>query len=132
LAKAGFEIGFHTLRHDYLPALDDLALRVALTDGREALAYAVGTPLAVLSYPHGGVDDRVMNAAREAGYVLGFTVEPTPVTVSCDPLSLGRVTPSVLSTGHMAARLGATLMAGLWRQRPEGIRVWRKRASGSR
>ena len=37
LADAGFEVGFHTLRHDPLPQLDDEALRRAMVDGRAEL-----------------------------------------------------------------------------------------------
>ena len=77
LAAAGFEIGFHTLRHDAMPPLDDEGLTRALTEGRDALSEAVGREPTMLAYPHGEADRRVAAAARAAGYELAFTGEPS-------------------------------------------------------
>jgi peptidoglycan/xylan/chitin deacetylase (PgdA/CDA1 family) len=90
IAAAGFEVGFHTLRHDALPRLDDERLEQALTDGRETLAAVAVRELTMLAYPHGLADSRVGAAARAAGYDLGFTGRPEVVTASTDPLRLGR------------------------------------------
>jgi peptidoglycan/xylan/chitin deacetylase (PgdA/CDA1 family) len=105
LRDAGFEIGFHTLRHAFLPALDDESLRDAMTEGRERLSAITGGPLTTISYPHGGVDDRVAAAAREAGFRYGFTMEADAITPADDSLRIGRIVPSFDSTGHLAARL---------------------------
>jgi peptidoglycan/xylan/chitin deacetylase (PgdA/CDA1 family) len=91
LAAAGFEIGFHTLRHDVLPALDDPELESALRDGREAMERAAGRRLTAISYPYGEADDRVARAAARAGYEHGFTGIPAAVTADGDPLLLPRV-----------------------------------------
>jgi len=91
LVAAGFEVGFHTLRHDALPPLDDEHLAVGLVDGRQALADAAGHEVTMLAYPHGEADRRVALAASEAGYELGFTGNPEPVTSASDPLLLGRL-----------------------------------------
>ena len=96
LADAGLEVGFHTLRHERLPALGDAALEAALSDGREALGRAAGTEIATISYPHGKADARVAAAARAAGYEAGFTGVPAAVTPASDPLLLPRV--DVLNT----------------------------------
>ena len=96
LAGAGLEVGFHTLRHERLPALGDAALEAALSDGREALGQAAGTEIATISYPHGKADARVAAAARAAGYEAGFTGVPAAVTPASDPLLLPRV--DVLNT----------------------------------
>jgi peptidoglycan/xylan/chitin deacetylase (PgdA/CDA1 family) len=105
LREAGFEIGFHTLRHPFLPGLDDESLRDAMTEGRERLAAITGEPLRTISYPHGGVDDRVAAAAREAGFRYGFTTQADAITLDDDSLRIGRIVPSFDSTGHLAARL---------------------------
>ncbi len=71
LAEAGFTIGFHTRRHDALPALDDAALGRALHDGREDLGRLIGRPVDTIAYPHGRADERVGAAARSAGFRVG-------------------------------------------------------------
>ena len=91
LAAAGFEIGFHTLRHDVLPPLDDKRLEGALVDGRQAVAAAAELEPTMLAYPHGKADSRVAVAARAAGYAFGFTGGRRPVTDESDPLLLGRL-----------------------------------------
>jgi peptidoglycan/xylan/chitin deacetylase (PgdA/CDA1 family) len=96
LASSGQEIGFHTLRHDPLPALDDTELGAALHDGREALERLVGGKIEIISYPHGKADPRVAAAARAAGYDYGFTGVPAAVTPADDPLMLPRI--DVLNT----------------------------------
>jgi peptidoglycan/xylan/chitin deacetylase (PgdA/CDA1 family) len=105
LADEGHEIGFHTRRHDSLPALDDGQLREALVEGREQLADAAGTSIASVSYPHGAADDRVAVAARAAGYLAGFTTSGAAFTPACDPLLIGRREPSFESLGHFAVQL---------------------------
>jgi peptidoglycan/xylan/chitin deacetylase (PgdA/CDA1 family) len=109
LASAGFEIGFHTLRHDALPPLDDKGLQRALTDGRARLASVVGRELTMIAYPHGRADARVAAAARRAGYEFGFTGEPRRVTSAAEPLLLGRLEPSFDSLGHFALQIAGAL-----------------------
>jgi peptidoglycan/xylan/chitin deacetylase (PgdA/CDA1 family) len=104
LVAAGLEIGFHTLRHDALPALSDTALKQALDEGRSALAAVTGSRLDVISYPHGKADERVAQAARLAGYTLGFTTRRSAVTPEVDPLLIPRI-PTALSAGKTALRL---------------------------
>jgi peptidoglycan/xylan/chitin deacetylase (PgdA/CDA1 family) len=112
LAASGVEIGFHTLRHDALPALDDEALANALREGRVELEGVVALPLATISYPHGLADPRVAAAARAAGFSVGFTGRPTVVTPRSEPLLLGRVSPSYDSLGELAFDVASTLWRG--------------------
>src|ERR671931_1827335 len=72
LAASGFEVGFHTRRHDALPALGDADLAEAMRVGRSELEDVIG-PLRTISYPHGLADARVAAAARAAGFEAGFT-----------------------------------------------------------
>lgn len=110
LAAAGFEIGFHTLRHDVLPALDDERVEQAMDEGKGRLADVVHAPITMIAYPHGCCDARVVAHARAEGYSLGFTCEPEPVTHDEDPLALGRVEPGFGSAGGFALRLARTLV----------------------
>jgi len=109
LAADGFEIGFHTLRHDYLPGLDDRRLRDALVTGRTDLERAVGHRLVAIAYPHGGGDERIAAAARAAGYCVGFTTSGDAIDTDQDPLLLGRVECSYRSATQLAARVHRAL-----------------------
>jgi peptidoglycan/xylan/chitin deacetylase (PgdA/CDA1 family) len=96
LASSAQEIGFHTLRHEPLPGLDDTELAAALDDGREALERLIGAKITTISYPHGKADPGVAAAARTAGYDYGFTGVPAAVTPAEDRLMLPRI--DVLNT----------------------------------
>jgi peptidoglycan/xylan/chitin deacetylase (PgdA/CDA1 family) len=109
LVASGFEIGFHTLRHDYLPLLDDDRLADALTAGRERLEEVVGQPLVTIAYPHGGADARVADAARDAGYLTGFTTQAAAIDSGQDDMLLGRVECSYRSATELAARIQRAL-----------------------
>lgn len=105
LAAAGFEIGFHTSRHDRLPDLDDAALRAALETGVPELEAVTGHPLTSISYPHGRADPRVADAARAAGFEHGFTGEARVVTPDDDPLLLPRIAPTFADVGAFAVQV---------------------------
>lgn len=110
LVARGFDIGFHTLRHERLTALDDGALQLALTDGRRELAMAAGRPLHAIAYPHGKADGRVAVAARTAGFDLGVTGRYEAVTPTTDPLLLGRIEPTFATHAHFASQLARLLL----------------------
>jgi peptidoglycan/xylan/chitin deacetylase (PgdA/CDA1 family) len=114
LTAAGFEIGWHTLRHDYLPSLGDAELARAMVDGRHRLEAIAGRSVRAIAYPHGAADRRVAAAARAAGYTTGFTTLPVAALPGDDPLLLGRLEPSFASAGRFALRLLLTVM----RRRP--------------
>jgi peptidoglycan/xylan/chitin deacetylase (PgdA/CDA1 family) len=99
LAADGFEVGFHTLRHDSLPPLDDSSLQEALERGRDQVAAAAGGPVTAIAYPHGKADARVAAKAAAAGYECGFGGERRFVHASDDPLLVPRLEPRLL-TGH--------------------------------
>jgi peptidoglycan/xylan/chitin deacetylase (PgdA/CDA1 family) len=108
LVAAGFDVGFHTLRHDALPALSDTALEQALHEGRDAVTAVAGRSLDLISYPYGKADQRVADAARAAGFTAGFTTERSLVTPETDPLLIPRIPPA-LSAGKTALRLARAL-----------------------
>jgi peptidoglycan/xylan/chitin deacetylase (PgdA/CDA1 family) len=110
LTETGCSVGFHTLRHEVLPALSDGELARALRDGREDLEAAAGTPIEAVGYPYGKADDRVGVAARAAGFSAGFTSARGVVTPDTDPLLIPRTVPD-LSVEGLSLRL-ARLFAG--------------------
>jgi peptidoglycan/xylan/chitin deacetylase (PgdA/CDA1 family) len=102
LVADGFEIGFHTRRHYRLPGLASADLEAAMVEGRAELEEAAGAGLTSIAYPHGRADARVATVARAAGFSVGFTGAPGPVTPESDPLLLCRVSPSYVSVGELA------------------------------
>jgi peptidoglycan/xylan/chitin deacetylase (PgdA/CDA1 family) len=114
LATRGFEIGFHTRRHDRLPPLADDDLSAAMVEGRAEVAAAAGRPVSLISYPHGAGDERVAQAARAAGYTYGFVVGSDPPGPTTNPFLIGRVGPTIRSPGRGALQIALSLMA-LWR-----------------
>jgi peptidoglycan/xylan/chitin deacetylase (PgdA/CDA1 family) len=71
LADAGWEIGSHTRSHRDLRTLDDASLEYELAGSRADCERRLGRPCLSIAYPYGGVDDRVVRAARRAGYRTG-------------------------------------------------------------
>jgi peptidoglycan/xylan/chitin deacetylase (PgdA/CDA1 family) len=112
VADAGFEIGFHTLRHHALPQLEDAALRDALDDGRARLESLIGRPITTIAYPHGRADERAASATRAAGFRVGFTTRSGVATPADDPLLVPRLNPSFESAGHFAVQAARALSAG--------------------
>jgi peptidoglycan/xylan/chitin deacetylase (PgdA/CDA1 family) len=112
LAADGFEIGFHTRRHDVLVTLEDRELAAAMIDGRDELASAAGARLSAIAYPHGYADERVARAARSAGFELGLTAQRSAVTPAVDPMLIGRCDPVGFgpSLGAFALGLSKTLL----------------------
>ena len=104
LVAAGCDVGFHTLRHETLPLLDDEALDHALRAGRDRLEAVASRRLDTISYPHGKADDRVAGAARAAGFILGFVTGRRAVTPTADALLLARIPPA-LAPGKTALRV---------------------------
>ena len=109
LTRRGHSVGFHTRRHQLLTGLDDDALRSALNDGREQLARATGTPIEMIAYPHGRVDQRVADVAREEGFATGFATGGAGITPDSDPLRLDRLPADELSVSELAAAIPAAI-----------------------
>ncbi len=75
MAEAGMSIQSHSISHPDLTGVSDERLKTELVDSRNAIAEAVGEPGYVLSYPAGSHDERVMEAARAAGYVMAVATD---------------------------------------------------------
>jgi peptidoglycan/xylan/chitin deacetylase (PgdA/CDA1 family) len=74
LAEAGWEIGSHTCSHPRLTALSAGELGRELAESRSMVAERLGRPCGTLAYPYGDHDERVVEAARVAGYGLAGTL----------------------------------------------------------
>ncbi len=124
LVAAGFEIGFHTLRHLNLSTLDSAELGLAISEGRDRLAGTIDRELTLIAYPGGKWNPHVLEAARGAGYQRGFTADPRAVLPDSDPLCLGRVDPGWCTTlGQFELSLTRAL------RRDDGVRLGDARAA---
>jgi peptidoglycan/xylan/chitin deacetylase (PgdA/CDA1 family) len=111
LARRGFEVGFHTRRHDDLLNLPDEALADAMVLGRAELERVACAPMRVISYPHGRADARVARCAAAAGFAAGYVGDGTAVSPETDTRLLGRRYPSRGSMGAFSLDLARTLAA---------------------
>jgi peptidoglycan/xylan/chitin deacetylase (PgdA/CDA1 family) len=108
LAAQGFEVGFHTRRHQPLDTLEPGELVAAMNEGLDELAAAAGTRPVSIAYPHGKADLRVAHAAAEAGFQWGFVMgQDRAVRAEDRPLLLPRIDPysGSLSPDAFAFRL---------------------------
>lgn len=90
----GFEVLSHTVSHCVLTDLNDAALKSELSGSKHALEGIIGHEVCGISYPHGAYDSRVCRAARQAGYLSGYTIEPRIVGSRTDSMQIGRVSVS--------------------------------------
>jgi peptidoglycan/xylan/chitin deacetylase (PgdA/CDA1 family) len=114
LASLGFEIGFHTLRHEPLDTLAPDELAAAMTDGVSELTAAAGERPRAIAYPHGRTDLRVAHAAAAAGFEWGFGLgDDRAVRIDDQPLMLPRIDPysGSLAVGAFAFRLARIAFA---------------------
>lgn len=78
LAERGWEIGSHTRSHPRLTQLEDERLEEELRGSREDCRERLGGSCATLAYPYGDWDERVAEAADDAGYRAAATTPREP------------------------------------------------------
>jgi peptidoglycan/xylan/chitin deacetylase (PgdA/CDA1 family) len=114
LAAAGMEIGFHTLHHPSLPALDEAGVRGAVSVGRNELSEELKTPINRFAYPHGHTNRWVADAVRAEGYTSAWTTARHVVFRAGDQMLGGR-----WDLGQRTSdAFRSTLVRGLARLRP--------------
>ena len=109
LVAANMTVGFHTLNHETLPALEDRMLEDAVSHGVEELAAVTGTTPKYFAYPHGKGDIRSAAAVERAGFKAAFTGAPHAVRRSDDRYRLGRWEPGPLGTEDLLAKIAVRL-----------------------
>jgi peptidoglycan/xylan/chitin deacetylase (PgdA/CDA1 family) len=109
LRDAGMGVGFHTVEHIPLPALEDGDLAAALAHGRSELAATTGRPVDGFAYPHGTFDGRSRDAVRRAGFATAWTGSGTAVRRRDDAFALGRWEPGPLAVDDFLAKLAVRL-----------------------
>ena len=77
LDAEGMEIGCHTMTHLILPRLkNDQQLTHEIVAARDLIVAHVGHPVTTLAYPFGQYDERVVQAARDAGFTTARSTWP--------------------------------------------------------
>lgn len=77
LDAQGMEIGCHTLTHLILTKLkSDDQLRHEMVAAKDMIEARIGHPITSLAYPLGQYDERVVQAAREAGFTSARSTWP--------------------------------------------------------
>ncbi|WP_286260253.1 polysaccharide deacetylase family protein [Streptomyces graminofaciens] len=87
-ATPGIEIGSHGLAHIDLTKVDDETLRAETAGSRALLSELIGAPVQGFCYPYGTVDQRAVDAVRDAGYGYACAIDPGPLN---GPYALPRV-----------------------------------------
>ncbi len=107
LARAGHEIGAHTVAHPSLSREDADRRRRELAEPRDRIRRETGGDATALAYPYGSaahVSDMVRRDAEAAGYTLAVTTVEGLVGRGADPLSLPRLN---VTGRHHGARFEA-------------------------
>ena len=86
-----FEIGGHGVHHRPLTQLSDAELLAELRDSRDTLTRLTGRPVPYMAVPGNWYDDRVLAAAREAGYQVVCVSDPGTIEIGDNPLRLPRL-----------------------------------------
>lgn len=115
MARGGIEMGAHSVNHPNLTFLDAIRLQAELAGSRRALAQAAGQPVHFFAYPSGRQNERVVAAARAAGYLGAVTTAYGPATPAQEPLLWRRVR---INQKVSPPALGAQLRAAAARPNP--------------
>lgn len=125
LHRAGWEIGSHSADHVPLTGLSGQELTRQLVESRTTVEQRLGVPCTSIAYPYGAVDERVVAAARDAGYRAGGGLLPDHT--DRDPLRFPRVFVSRADgEAHLRLRLSRSLRS------LQATRAWAALGPGSR
>jgi peptidoglycan/xylan/chitin deacetylase (PgdA/CDA1 family) len=109
LARAGFEIGGHTVTHPILLKLQPEQARREILDGKARLEATLGRPLRLFAYPNGrpgedyGAEHVAM--ARDAGFEAAVSTRRGVCTRASDRFQLPRFTPWDQTPERFLARM---------------------------
>lgn len=104
MRSAGMEIGSHSASHVRLTDLEASDLARELATSKSLLEDLLGTFVGSLAYPYGCFDDRVLQAARDAGYERACTTQSGWALLDKDPLRVRRLTIYNTDNTSMLAR----------------------------
>lgn len=92
LARNILEIGSHTKTHPNLNKIsNDKELTSELSDSKVIIEKKIGYPVKHLCYPHGAYNEKVIQKAKELGYLTGVTGDRGFNTINTDLFQLKRM-----------------------------------------
>ena len=91
LTRPWIHVNSHTRTAPELPSLSEAEILAELSGSKADLEAMFRVPVNYLAYPSGEFDERVIQAARQAGYHLAFTTAPKKLKkIPLGPYSLTR------------------------------------------
>jgi peptidoglycan/xylan/chitin deacetylase (PgdA/CDA1 family) len=69
----------HTVHHSHLPSISDDAAVYELAESKKMLEQMLGIPVNFIAYPFGSTDERIMNIAKNVGFVGGVGTWPDKI-----------------------------------------------------
>ena len=90
MASPYITLGSHSMTHARLPLETDAVIEAELEGSRDVITEWTGRKPDTLAYPNGDHDDRVVTAARKAGYRVAFTTETGHHVPGTDALRIRR------------------------------------------
>lgn len=91
LVANGWEIEGHTAKHPYLTKLDPNTMVSELTLSKELLERELGQPVDFFAYPYGDLNDDVIQALKDTGYLMAVTTERGWANSNTDEWHLQRI-----------------------------------------
>ncbi|MBI2589484.1 polysaccharide deacetylase family protein [Candidatus Berkelbacteria bacterium] len=91
IARAGIEIGSHSVTHTNLETIEGADLQAELLESRFTLEKLVGDRVVSVAYPSGRYDDDTLRMAEFVGYRLGVTTESGVARLADSHLTLPRI-----------------------------------------
>lgn len=108
LADSGITIGSHALSHRWLPDISDQEeLKREISDSKKKIEDEIGKEVRHFCYPVGGVNERVAEEVKRAGYRAAWVAGTRPSTTVKDSILCLRrikVGPSDLRLSHFAIK----------------------------
>ncbi|MEA3400040.1 MAG: polysaccharide deacetylase family protein [Armatimonadota bacterium] len=90
LQATGWEIGSHTASHAKPTKIDHSRWMEELEGAKAAIEEQIDGECIALAYPYGLYDERVIEAARDAGYRMAFTIDRGPADWTTDRMLVPR------------------------------------------
>ena len=86
----GYEMLAHSFSHRLLTKIETSSLKDEILRSKNILEALVGHEVPGMSYPNGAYNDKICEAAKQAGYQYGFTIEPYIADYSPSNMEIGR------------------------------------------
>ncbi len=87
----GFEIGSHTVSHQFLSTMSDEEVVYELTTSKTKLEGILNNKIRCFSYPGGKYSDQTVELVKQSGYECAFTTQPGLNSVDTNLYQLKRV-----------------------------------------